>query len=56
MENKILYQLNQNAAIPQLLKERIQEVIVEDDAYVADELGEVCGAILLHFAGEGLSA
>ena len=56
MENKILYQLNQNAAIPQLLKERIQEVIDEDEVYVADELVELCEAILLQLAAYGITA
>lgn len=55
MENKLLAQLYK-INLPLALKEAINEVLNEDEAYVADELVELCETVLLELAALGMSA
>ena len=55
MENKQLAQLYKTN-LPLALKEAINEVLNEDEAYVADELVELCENVLLELAALGMAA
>ena len=55
MENKQLAQLYETN-LPLALKEAINEVLNEDEAYVADELVELCETVLLELAALGMAA
>ena len=55
MENKQLAQLHKTN-LPLALKEAINEVLNEDEAYVADELVELCETVLLELAALGMAA
>jgi hypothetical protein len=55
MENKQLAQLHRTN-LPSALKEAINEVLNEDEAYVADELVELCETVLLEIAALGIAA
>ena len=55
MENKQLAQLHKTN-LPLALKEAINEVLSEDEAYVADELVELCETVLLELAALGMAA
>ena len=55
MENKQLAQLHRTN-LPLALKEAINEVLNEDEAYVADELVELCETVLLELAALGMAA
>lgn len=55
MENNQLAQLYK-ADLPLALKKAINEVLNEDEAYVADELVELCETVLLEVAALGMAA
>jgi hypothetical protein len=55
MENKLLAELHKTN-LPLALKEAINEVLHEDEAYVADELVELCETVLLELAALGMAA
>ena len=55
MENKQLAQLYKTN-LPLALKEAINGVLNEDEAYVADELVELCETVLLELAALGMAA
>ena len=55
MENKQLAQLHKTN-LPTALNEAINEVLNEDEAYVADELVELCETVLLELAAFGMAA
>ena len=55
MENKQLAQIHKTH-LPIALKEAINEVLNEDEAYVADELVELCETVLLELAALGMAA
>ena len=55
MENKQLTQLHKTN-LPSAIKEAINEVLNEDEAYVADELVELCETVLLELASLGMAA
>ena len=47
--------LNIQPKLPQSIQDRIEEVLNEDEAYVADELVELCEAILNEIAALGFA-
>ena len=56
MKNKQLENIYGSPKLPQQIKNKIKEVLQEDEAYAADELVELCEEILTQLAAMGFAA